>query len=375
MKKTKDRELIIWDGNRLSMPTQRQFHAAVQEVRGHRMMTVPSAAREMAPLMRPDAPDRGRAAIVEEIQDRRRRGQGRTGIDNILNAEVQLWWLDEWARPDGLYGVRELTDAEQDRYEKFMQHVPVAGFTGATDDRDALRALPDAQIVCETLAVDGHLLLTHDPNTIKPERLLPWTRRLAEAGWISQPKVVEEADDANVRWVEETPDDMLLASIVCAWPKETDAPPGDMKENIDKLIDRLATAGLERTSTELRDLVKSTNDLHELIERTSRALPVEMRNSERRSPYRGWTGREERARGVGFQIVWTGATIRLTHRSLNGNEHRWGEWRRNELNEMEVFLAQRNILVQGLPAPSASADGGFASGMSRMIDGLEHSRG
>ena len=197
MKTTKDRELIIWDGNRLSMPTQRQFHAAVQEVRGHRVMKVPAAAREMVPLMQPEAPDRGRGAIARTVNERKRQGKGRTGVDNVLNAVVQLWWLDEWARPDGLYGIRELTDHEQHRYEQFMGHIPGAGFTGAGNDRDVLRALPDAQIVCETLAIDGHLLLTDDPNTIEPEKLLPWTRRLAEAGWISQPHVVEEAHPAT----------------------------------------------------------------------------------------------------------------------------------------------------------------------------------
>ena len=73
-------------------------------------MTVPAAAREMVPLMRPGAPDKGRAAIADEVEERKRQGKGRTGVDNVLNAEVQLWWLDEWTRPDGLYGVRELTE-------------------------------------------------------------------------------------------------------------------------------------------------------------------------------------------------------------------------------------------------------------------------
>ena len=151
------------------MPAQREFHAAVQEVRGQRVMTVPAAAREMVPLMRPGAPDEGRAAIADEVEERKRQGKVRTGVDNVLNTDVQLWWLDEWVRPDGLYRVRELTKREQHRYEQFMQHIPGAGFTGAGEDRDVLRALPDARIVCETLAIDGHLLLNHDPNPMKPE--------------------------------------------------------------------------------------------------------------------------------------------------------------------------------------------------------------
>ena len=326
MKTRRDRELIIWDGNRLSMPTQRQFHAAVQEVRGQRVMTVPSAALEMVPLMRPDETDRGRSEIVKEIERRRQRGRGRRGADNVLNVEAQLWWLDEWARPDGLYGVRELNGHEVERYETLMEHVPVEGFKGATD-RESLRGLADAQIVCETLAIDGMLLLTHDPNTIKPENIEPWTRMLAKAGWISHGKVVEEADEANTRWIGETPDDMLLGTIVTAWPQETDAGPAGVRERMDDLIGKLAGAGLEKTAEGLKALVGSTNNLADLIEETNAALPVQMRNAERRSPYTSWRGAQERPRGSAFAMVWAGTSMALTHRSLNGNVHQWGDGR------------------------------------------------
>ena len=339
-------------------------------------MTVPAAAREMVPLMRPTAPDRGRAAIAEEVAERTRQGRGRTGVDNILNAEVQLWWLDEWARPDGLYGVRELTEHEQDRYEQFMRHIPGAGFIGAGNDREVLGALPDAQIVCETLAIDGHLLLTHDTQTMKPENLFPWTRRLAEAGWISQPHVVEEADVANVRWVHQQPEDMLLGTILCAWPKEAEAGPGDIRTQIDDVIARLAAAGLPDTSTELDKLVRqNSNNLGPLVEMMNRELPVDMRNAERRSPYLSWQGPQENPRGTRFQTVWTGAVIMLLHRSMSGNVHKWAEWGRDELDAMETFLAERNIGIEGLPTPTTSSGGGFVRAIGRAIDEMEHSRG
>ena len=89
MRNRDDREVIIWDGNRLSMPTQRQFHAAVQEVRGERMMTVPSAAEEMAPLIDTGDWAGSRALIDAEIKRRRTRSSARRGRDNVLNAEVQ----------------------------------------------------------------------------------------------------------------------------------------------------------------------------------------------------------------------------------------------------------------------------------------------
>ena len=374
MKTRRDRELIIWDGNRLGMPTQRQFHAAIQEIRGQRVMTVPGAALEMTPLMRVEEPDRGRAEIVNEIERRERLGRGRRGADNVLNAQAQLWWLDEWARPDGLYGLRELNEHEEERYEWFMAHVPLEGFTGAAD-RESIRGLPDAQIVCETLAIDGHLLLTHDPHTIKPLVLLPWTRALAEAGHITQPKVVEEADDANVRWCDETPEDMLLGTIVAAWPKETNAGPEGVRDAVDKMPNLLGPAGLANTARKLENLIDTSNELDALIERTHAALPVQMRNAERRSPYRSWTGAEEKPRGAPFRLAWTGTAMMLEHTSLNGTTHQWGSWQRDELTEMEGFLAERDIRVKGLPNPISGGSSAFGSAMNTTIEELEQARG
>ena len=370
MRNRDDRDVIIWDGNRLSMPTQRQFHAAIQEVRGDRMMTVPAAAREMAPLVDTSDWDASRTLITGEIRRRLKRGRPRHGADDVLNAEVQLWWLDEWTRPDGLYGVRELDEAELQRFDELMRHVPLDGFTGATD-RESLSALPDAHIVCETIAIDARLLLTHDPKTIQPAKLLRWTRALAESGYISQPKVVEEADDANVRWIEETPEDMLLGTIVCAWPQEAGAGSEGVHARIDELVERLPRAGLPRTGAELAKLVAGTNDLDATIERANAELPIQMRNAERRSPYESWKGPQEHPRGNVFSVLWTGATAMLVHRSLNGTDCKWGEWARSELSAMERFLAQRNIDVANLPRPRSDGGGGFVARMSETIDALE----
>ena len=327
-------------------------------------MTVPAATLEMTPMMRPEANDLGRGEIIREITRRQHQGRGRRGADNVLNAEAQLWWIDEWSRPDGLYGLRTLTSRELDRYDELIEHIPLDGFIGAPD-RESLRALVDAQIVCETLAIDGHLLLTHDPNTIKPERLLPWTQALADEGWISEPKVVEEADDANTRWVEETPEDMLLGTIVCAWPQETDAPASQMNKRIADLTTRLAKAGLPRTATKLTALVDQTNSLAGLIERVGQQLPVEMRNAERRSPCTVWTGAPEKPRNVSFRLNWTGSTLCLVHQSLNGDVHQWGEWAPKQFGDMErasspngtstskVCHRQRRAQTEGSRTPSA----------------------
>lgn len=232
--------------------------------------------------------------------------------------------------------------------------------------------LPDAHILCETIATDARLL-THDPNTIRPAQLFEWTRALAEGGWISHPKVVEEADEANERWGEETSEDMLLATIVCAWPQESGAGSTGVASRIDELLERLALAGLANTQQNLKGLIARTNNLGELIERANDALPVEMRNAERRSPYASCRGPQEHPRGEPFRVVCTRGVAMLVHRSLNGTEHKWGQWTRNDLDAMGRFLADRHISVADLPTPQVSGGSGFVAGMSQTIESLERS--
>ena len=215
------------------------------------------------------------------------------------------------------------------------------------------------------------LLLTHDPNTIAPDRLQGWTKALAEHGWISHPKVIEEADTVNTQWVDETPEDMLLGTIVCAWPQETDAGPQGVKARMDELIECLPLAGLERTANVLKALVAETNALDDLIMETNARLPVRMRNAERRSPYTSWTGREERARGNEFELVWAGQELGLIHLSLTGAEHTWGSWAPSEFKKMETFLASRNIDVAGLPEPQSDGGGDFCNAIEQTVESLE----
>ena len=106
-----------------------------------------------------------------------------------------------------------------------------------------------------TLAIDARLLLTHDTNIMRPEKLLPWTRTLAKSGYISDEKPIEEADEANERWVDETPEDMLVATIVCAWPTETEAVPTAMGDRIDTLLGKTRARKARTNKPEADDTV------------------------------------------------------------------------------------------------------------------------
>ena len=65
----------------------------------------------------------------------------------------------------------------------------------------------------------------------------------------------------------------------------------------------------------------------------------------------------------------------LRHRSLSGNVHHWGEWGKTQLAEMERFLSERNINVEGLPAPRSDGGSGFVGAMGEAIETIEASQG
>ena len=93
----------IYDDNRLTRWGQRRLHSAFEEIGGDRTWTVPTIAREIAPVVTPYDWDRGRCTIEAAIQ----------AGDEPLRHRVQLWWHEQWTDPDGQYAVRLLEPDEQ----------------------------------------------------------------------------------------------------------------------------------------------------------------------------------------------------------------------------------------------------------------------
>ena len=213
-----DREHILWDSNRHGRATQRQFHAAVAEIRGERITVSPMVAKELAPQVDVLDLDLSMTVLEKELRRRREGGRRASGPGGTLEIATDLWRAREWARPDGLYGVRTLTTDEEKRKRALLEEAPLAIFTGAVTREDVMED-PDAHIICETLAMDAWLLMTHDKNTIKREPLSLWTAALARRSVVSHPNVVCIADTVTAQWTAEHPEEMLLASQLAAWPK------------------------------------------------------------------------------------------------------------------------------------------------------------
>ena len=367
-----NRERILWDSNRLGRATQRQFHAAVQEVRGERVMVSPTVARELAPRVDVVDLERSIAGLGKELRIRQKLGRTSRGPGGTLEVAADLWRAKEWARPDGLYGIRRLNADEQARKNALLDEAPIAIFTEAVTREDVVEDA-DAHIICEALAMDAVLLMTHDKNTIKHEPLSLWTGALARQGVVSHPNVVRMADDVSVQWAAERPDEMVLASQLAAWPLDAAAHRRSLKHLWEEKLKRLARAGLAKTSETLKAAV-GNNWAHfeALAERLEQGLPVQMRNAERRSPYTGWSRPEEPARRTDYSATWTGRALVLTHTSVSGRQHEWGRWERGDFAQMAKFLAARGIEMTDMPP--AQDTGGFAGAMERTIETLERYR-
>ena len=369
---TDTREQILWDSNRLGRATQRQFHAAVQEVRGERVMVSPAVASELAPRVDLENLERSITRLNEDLKVRREEKRPAKGPGGTLEIAADLWRAREWRRPDGLYGVRRLTPQEQNRKVALLDEAPRAIFTEAVTREDVLED-PDAHIVCEALAMDAVLLMTYDKNTIKKEHLALWTGALARRGVVSHPRVVRLADEVGQEWTGERPEEMLLGSMLAAWAPQAGAGPMGMRKRWEEKIAHLPAAGLGKTATALKAVVGNNwEQFDALCELLNKGLPVQMRNAERRSPYIGWNGPEEAPRRTEYSLTWTGDTMILTHESVSGRTHEWGRWRRKEMKEMAQFLAARNIGITGMPTPKDT--GGFTAAMERTIKEMERER-
>ena len=330
-------------------------------------------AKELAPQV--DVLDLDLSMTVLEKELRRRRDGGRkpSGPGGTLEIATDLWRAKEWARPDGLYGIRTLTTDEEARKRALLEEAPLAIFTGAVTREDVMED-PDAHIICETLAMDAWLLMTHGKNTIKREPLSLWTAALARRSVVSHPNVVCIADTVTAQWTAEHPEEMLLASQLAAWPKASAAARHGLRPAWESKLEHLAVAGLAETAAKLKATVGNDWARFEaLAKRLEQALPVEMRNAERRSPYRGWSGPEEQSRRTQYSATWTGQALVLTHTSVSGRQHEWGRWTKGTFREMAQFLEARGIEMTGMPP--AQDTGGFARAMEHTIETLERNRG
>ena len=186
--------LILLDTTELLRVMPRKLHAAWAELCGTKARMPPTVAAELAPagvlqsrttalsvaeeLLQPDAP----------ALDAERRQQ----------LERQAWWAAMWRDPESPYEKLELTAEQRELHTLLLANLPRECFPTANplllaDNRDT-------QIVGETLALGGKMLLTSNMRTIDHIRLNDWAVDNGDRFGFKPEPVVFQADDQLVRW-------------------------------------------------------------------------------------------------------------------------------------------------------------------------------
>ena len=117
---------LVWDTNRLRKGTQRTFHASAQERAGTATVVTERAAAELAGLIDPHDIEGSleRAYAACAAPETIARSVVRFGIRNVpAYIRMNIWWAEEWLRPDSPYKVRTLNEEERNKANELLMHL------------------------------------------------------------------------------------------------------------------------------------------------------------------------------------------------------------------------------------------------------------
>ena len=160
------------DRNRILKVTDRRFHAAWEELRGAKLWITETVAGECVRAR--DFSDldavRAEAARLATTQP--------VGSMAAMDAAQEVWWLDEWAAPEGIVGLRRLDERAMRARDALLARMVPEHFGCA--DADEVAELADARIVAETVVLKEELLLSSNFNRVDVDELNRWLRSHAQ---------------------------------------------------------------------------------------------------------------------------------------------------------------------------------------------------
>ena len=291
---------LVWDTNRLRRGTQRSFHASAQERAGAATTVTERAAQELAGLIDPHdiegSLERAYAAYTapETVAHKLRR----VGIRNVEQyIRMNIWWAEEWLRPDSPYDVRTLNEEERDKANELLNHLGNARvFSRHTAETIANEA--DAVIICEAAALGRRYVITE--NMHEAIGIGQWTLEVQHEGLIDQDAVVVYADTAWREWCITHPGYACEAVATAFWPQNDNASALEVEQNMRRVIGTLqgetpsetprekqpplqGARLVEVAATAKRELERA-NDWPGWVERMRTTLPHKTRNADRRHP-------------------------------------------------------------------------------------------
>ena len=374
---------LLWDTSTLRKGLQREIFASLVETTGSRILVVEQTARELARLVDPRRPAEGLKTLYAGHEDP-------TPIQHLLiyrtdphtTIRHQIWWAEEFARPDGIYHAVLLDEAATSRYDDLMDSFCTArALPGLSEDE--VREHPDAITICQAAAINGKVIVSPDQD-FYADRLAAnaWAVARHRAGELTQPMIVTRPERELEDWCAEEPQEVLKAVIGAAWPDDTQATRTTIHERLHTQLKNMSKVDyLAPTAAFCKQLFNTHDEPSHLIEDVRAHLPTRTRAADARHPAnpmnrgRNWAKADDSVRNAielpRWRLYVNRQVFRIEENKLGSNYTVVDEIPVYERARIIEKLVELNIEVEGTPRHGGSQGGtraGFGQAMNILID-------
>lgn len=272
--------MMLLHTSELTHPTARSLHAALLELKGHKVVILPTVAEQLAPTSA-GAIGTGRNLAGTLLDYHRARG----AMHTAHRLAEESWWWTMWNEKATPYVFMPPGQANIDRINQLVDEIDPRGFPACRPDD--IRHNPDARIVCETIELDGWLYRRTDLRVVDSVEINRWA---VEAGHRRHHRTARLIYDTDMALVEATynPEDIqhwIQAGLLAGWPADDNAPPADVLRNTRRHVGAMTLAGtLPSAGRRLLNCLNTHPDPIGLVEETRQLLPSATVNAERRHP-------------------------------------------------------------------------------------------
>ena len=275
-------QLIVFDTTEVLRVWPRKLHAALAELEGTAITVPPTVGVELAPMASPE----GIAEGDTEAERRARGDEQQIGKERMNQIRRQAWWARMWRDETSPYKIVTLSDEQLALAERIRHMLPHKCFDNsrglyAGDHRDA-------QIVCESLALNAKVLMTSNLRSINHNALNAWVvEEGARNGFRPEP-VVYEADGVLVEKARkpEGHERLLKAALISQWPADDRTAADTVVEQTRQRIDQLVQGGaaLKNAGQLIIDGLGELKRARSLVEEIRGKMPLRTITSDREHP-------------------------------------------------------------------------------------------
>lgn len=272
--------MMLLHTSELADPTTRSLISAWLELKSFKVPILPTVADELAPTSA-GAAGTSRNLAATLLDYHRARGT----LHTARQLAEESWWWTMWREKTSPYVFEPPGQTNLDRIDRLLDEIDPRAFPGYRPDE--IRKSPEARMVCETIELEGWLLVRSDLRIIDNIEVNRWA---IESGHVDRSTNTRLVYDADTTLAESSynPEDIqqwIQAGFLACWPRNDDAPPADVMRSTRRHIGAMTLGGtLPMTGRRLLNCLNTHPDPIGLVEETRQLLPSATVNAERRHP-------------------------------------------------------------------------------------------